>query len=192
MKAALLIFATLLATARGTTIYDYEANTIDGNGVSLSQYRGKVVVILNVATNWGLANTNYNQLQTLYTQYKDQGLRVAAFPCNQFGGQEPGTNAEIKARVLAKYGITFDLFAKINVNGDDAHPLWKFLKEKQPGPMSWVTGGKIPWNFTKFLIDRQGNPVDRFLPTTSPDSMEDEILAELNKPAGDTPQTLNV
>jgi len=139
-----------------------------------------------------LANTNYNQLQTLYTQYKDQGLRVAAFPCNQFGGQEPGTNAEIKARVLAKYGITFDLFAKINVNGDDAHPLWKFLKEKQPGPMSWVTGGKIPWNFTKFLIDRQGNPVDRFLPTTAPDSMEDEILAELNKPAGDTPQTLNV
>jgi len=187
MKAALLIFAAFLATARGTTIYDFEANTIDGNGVSLSQYRGNVVVILNVATNWGLANTNYNQLQALYTQYKDQGLRVAAFPCNQFGGQEPGTNAEIKARVLAKYGITFDLFAKIDVNGDDAHPLWKFLKKEQPGPMSWVTGGKIPWNFTKFLIDRQGNPVDRFLPTSSPDSMEDEILAELNKPAGDTP-----
>merc|ERR1711872_1035455 len=130
-----------------------------------------------------------HQLQpTSSTVHSIQRPRVESrrFPLQSIRGQEPGTNAEIKARVLAKYGITFDLFAKIDVNGDDAHPLWKFLKKEQPGPMSWVTGGKIPWNFTKFLIDRQGNPVDRFLPTSSPDSMEDEILAELNKSAGDT------
>jgi len=182
MKDILWIICAVLATASSETIYDYEANTIDGDNVSLEQYRGKVVVILNVATNWGLANTNYKQLQDLYVRYEARGLRVAAFPCNQFGGQEPGTNAEIKARVLKKYGITFDLYAKVDVNGDSALPLWKFLKRKQPGPASWITGGKIPWNFTKFLIDRQGNPIDRYLPTTSPNSMEDDILAELNKP----------
>jgi len=130
-----------------------------------------------------LANTNYQELEDLYTRYKDQGLRVAAFPCNQFGGQEPGTNAEIKERIMKKWNPSFDLFAKIEVNGDNAHPLWKFLKQKQPGPMSWITGGKIPWNFTKFLIDRQGNPVDRFLPTSAPSTMEDEIKAELDKSA---------
>jgi len=130
-----------------------------------------------------LANTNYNQLQALYKRYEARGLRVAAFPCNQFGGQEPGTNAEIKARVLKKYGITFDLFAKVDVNGNSEHPLWTFLKAKQPGTASWLTGRDIQWNFTKFLIDRQGNPIDRYMPTTSPNSMESDILAELNKPA---------
>jgi len=183
MKKALLILSALLATVKGDSIYDFQADDIDGNAVSLDKYRGQVVVILNVATNWGLANTNYNQLQALYTKYQAQGLRVAAFPCNQFGGQEPGTNAEIKIRVLDKYAVTFDLYAKIDVNGDTAHPLWKFLKAKQPGTMGWLTGGKIPWNFTKFLVDRRGNPIDRFLPPTSPNSMEDEIVAELNKSA---------
>jgi len=183
MRELLFLLGALLASVRGESIYDFNANTIDGNGVSLDKYRGKVVVILNVATNWGLANTNYNQLQALYTRYEAQGLRVAAFPCNQFAGQEPGTNAQIKARVLAKYHITFDLYAKINVNGDNAHPLWKFLKRKQPGTMGWITGGRIPWNFTKFLIDRKGNPVHRYLPTTSPNSMEAAIVAQLNEPA---------
>lgn len=183
MRELFLPIIALLAVVRGDSIYDFQANNIDGNGVDLEKYRGKVVVILNVATNWGLANTNYNQLQALYTKYEAQGLRVAAFPCNQFHGQEPGTNAEIKARVLAKYHITFDLYAKIDVNGADAHPLFKFLKRKQPGSMGWLTGGRIPWNFTKYLVDRKGNPIARFLPTTAPNSMETRIVAELNKAA---------
>lgn len=182
MKALLPFFA-LLAVGRSDSIYEFTVKDIDGNSTSLDKYRGDVVVIINVATNWGLANTNYNQLEALYNRYKDQGLRVAAFPCNQFKGQEPGTDAEIKARVLAKYGITFDLYSKIDVNGDNAIPLYKYLKRKQPGAMSWLTGGKIPWNFTKYLINRKGEPIDRFLPITSPNSMEDEIKAELAKAA---------
>lgn len=130
-----------------------------------------------------MANTNYNQLQALYEKYHDQGLRVAAFPCNQFAGQEPGTNEEIKTRVLAKYGITFDLFAKINVNGPTTHPLFVYLKRMQPGAMSWWTGGAIPWNFTKYLVNRKGIPISRRLPSTSPNSMEDDIEAELAKSA---------
>jgi len=127
-----------------------------------------------------LANTNYRELQALYTKYQAQGLRVAAFPCNQFGGQEPGTDAEIKARVLAKYGITFDLYSKIDVNGDSEAPLYKYLKSKQRGPF-WLK--RINWNFTKFLVNRKGVAVDRFEPPTAPNSFEDEIVAELAKSA---------
>lgn len=130
-----------------------------------------------------MSDTNYHQLEALYKKYQADGFRVAAFPCNQFASQEPGTNAEIKKLMKEKYGYTFDMFAKTNVNGDDAHPLWKFLKRKQGGTMSWWTRGRIPWNFTKFLVDRKGNPIERYLPTTSPNSMEAAIVAELNKPA---------
>jgi len=130
-----------------------------------------------------LAPSNYAQLQALYEKYEAQGLRVAAFPCNQFANQEPGTNADIKERILKTFGPTFDLYARIDVNGDSTHPLYQFLKAKQPGVGGRFDGGKISWNFTKFLIDRKGNPIDRFMPTTSPNSMEDEIIAELNKSA---------
>jgi len=126
-----------------------------------------------------LADTNYHQLQALYEKYGADGFRVAAFPCNQFGGQEPGTNAEIKARMKEKYGFTFDMFAKINVNGADAHPLYKYLKRVKGG---WF-GDDIKWNYTKFLIDRQGHVIYRSSPQTAPNSMEDMIVRELQKTA---------
>jgi len=163
-----------------TSIYGFEALDIDEQLVQIKdKYDGKVVVVVNVATNWGLADTNYHQLQALYEKYEADGFRVAAFPCNQFGGQEPGTNAEIKARMKKKYGFTFDMFAKINVNGADAHPLYKYLKRVQGG---WFSD-EIKWNYTKFLINRKGVPIYRSSPQTSPNSMESMIVAELKKSA---------
>jgi len=126
-----------------------------------------------------LADTNYHQLQALYEKYEADGFRVAAFPCNQFAGQEPGTNAEIKERMKKKYGFTFDMFAKINVNGDDAHPLYKYMKRVKGG---WLTN-EIKWNYTKFLINRKGVPIYRSSPQTSPNSMESMIVDELKKQA---------
>lgn len=126
-----------------------------------------------------MADINYHQLQALYEKYEADGFRVAAFPCNQFAGQEPGTNAEIKARMKAKYGFTFDMFAKTNVNGADAHPLYKYMKRVQGG---WLSNA-IKWNYTKFLINRKGVPIYRSSPQTSPDSMEDMIVKELNTKA---------
>jgi len=126
-----------------------------------------------------LADTNYHQLEALYKKYKADGFRVAAFPCNQFASQEPGTNAEIKEAMKKKYGYTFDMFAKINVNGDSAHPLYKYMKRVKGG---WFTN-EIKWNYTKFLINRKGVPIYRSSPQTSPNSMEDMIVTELNKSA---------
>jgi len=115
-------------------------------------------------------------MEPLYKKYKDQGFAIAAFPCNQFGGQEPGTDAEIKEFATKKYGATYDLYSKIDVNGDDAHPLWKFLKEKQGGTLGWDA---IKWNFTKFLVNRKGEPVKRYAPTYMPNDIEADIVAEL-------------
>lgn len=163
-----------------TSIYQFEANDIDGQLLQIREkYAGNVVVVVNVATNWGLADTNYHQLQALYEKYEADGFRVAAFPCNQFAGQEPGTNAEIKERMKKKYGFTFDMFAKINVNGANAHPLYKYMKRVKGG---WLSN-EIKWNYTKFLINRQGVPVYRSSPQTSPNSMESMIVDELNKSA---------
>jgi len=117
-------------------------------------------------------------MEPLYKKYKDQGFAIAAFPCNQFGGQEPGTDAEIKEFATKKYGATYDLYSKIDVNGDDAHPLWKFLKEKQGGTLGWDA---IKWNFTKFLVNRKGDPMKRYAPTTDPNDIEADIVAELAK-----------
>jgi glutathione peroxidase-family protein len=116
-------------------------------------------------------------MQPLYEKFKDQGFAIAAFPCNQFGNQEPGTNAEVKL-FAQKYGATYDLYAKIDVNGDTAHPLWKFLKKKQGGTL----GDFIKWNFTKFLVDRNGVPVKRYAPTSDPNSIIPDIEKELAKP----------
>jgi glutathione peroxidase-family protein len=126
-----------------------------------------------------LADTNYHQLQSLYEKYEADGFRVAAFPCNQFASQEPGTNAEIKASMKAKYGFTFDMFAKIDVNGDNAHPLYKYMKRVQGG---WFSNA-IKWNYTKFLINRKGVPIYRSSPQTTPFSMEAQIVEELKKSA---------
>jgi len=155
-----------------TSIYDFSALDIDGNEVSLEKYRGHVAVIVNVASKWGLTPQNYSELQALYEKYKEsQGLRILGFPCNQFAGQEPGTEAEIK-EFIKQYNVSFDMFSKINVNGNGTHPLWSYLKNKLGGTM----GSFIKWNFTKFLIDKNGQPVKRFGPKESPNSMEPDLL----------------
>jgi len=165
-----------MAQGDPATIYDFYADDIDGNSINLGELcRDKVCVIVNVATQWGLTKTNYQQLKALYGQYADAGLRILAFPCNQFGSQEPGTNQEIKKNLTENYGITFNLFAKIQVNGKDAHPLWTFLKEKQGGFLV----DAIKWNFTKFLVDKNGIPIKRFGPKEDPNVMIPDIKTAL-------------
>ncbi len=149
---------------------------IDKKPVKLSDYKGKVLLIVNVASKCGFT-PQYEGLEKLYRKFKDKGFEILAFPCNQFGNQEPGTNEEIKNFCSTKYNVTFRLFDKIDVNGPNAHPLYKFLKEAKPGLM----GSKdIKWNFTKFLIDRNGNVVERYAPQTTPESIEKDIENLLN------------
>jgi len=152
-----------------TSIYQFNANDIDGNDVSLEKYRGKVSLIVNVASQWGFTAKNYQQLQEMYVKYAGK-LAILGFPCNQFGSQEPGCDIDIK-EFAKKKGITFDMFAKIDVNGDTAHPLYKFLKNQQGG---WFGDG-IKWNFTKFLVDAAGKPVNRYAPTVAPVDIEKDI-----------------
>lgn len=148
------------------SIHEFSVLDIDGNEVSLDKYKGHVVLIVNVASKWGFTDKNYKQLQALHAQYAESnGLRILAFPCNQFGSQEPGTNEEIKKFATEKYGVQFDMFSKINVNGSNADPLYNFLKLKQRGTF----GDFIKWNFTKFLCDKDGVPVKRYAPNTEPD-----------------------
>ncbi|BFZ16490.1 hypothetical protein BsWGS_19529 [Bradybaena similaris] len=153
------------------TIYEFNALDIDGNDVCLEKYRGKVCVIVNVACKCGLTNGNYTQLQQLYDKHADKGFVVLAFPSNEFAGQEPGSNEDIKKFVTETFGIKFDLFSKIEVNGKNAHPLFKFLKENQKGTF----GNFIKWNFSKFLVNREGVPVHRYAPNTDPLSIEKDI-----------------
>ncbi len=158
----------------GETIYDFTAYDIDGNEVHMSQYKSQVCLIVNVASKWGFADKNYKQLQAMHNQLAEaKGLRILAFPCNQFANQEPKSNAEIKDFVQKKYGVEFDLFGKIDVNGKNAHPLWNFLKSKQKGKM----GSFIKWNYTKFLVDKEGKPVARYAPTVEPNA----IVKDLDK-----------
>lgn len=159
------------------SIYDFEVNDIDGNPVKLEKYSGKVCLIVNVASKWGLTNKNYTQLQVLHTTYAEKGLAILGFPCNQFGGQEPGTEAEIKEFAVNNFGVQFDLFSKINVNGDKAHPLYNYLKKEQKGTL----GNSIKWNFSKFLTDKKGKPIKRYGPTTDPLSIGKDIEKELAK-----------
>lgn len=153
------------------TIYDYKAKSLQGKEVALDEFKGKVVVVVNTASKCGFT-PQYAGLEQLYSKYKDQGLVVLGFPCNQFGNQEPGGAKEIQEGCLINYGVSFRIFEKIDVNGENEHPLYTFLKEKQPG----ILGSKIKWNFTKFLIDKNGNPVKRFAPITKPEKMEKDIL----------------
>jgi len=149
---------------KANSIYEFNAKDIDGNDVSLSKYQGHVCVIVNVASKWGKTDVNYKQLVEMYNKHSEaDGLRILAFPCNQFGSQEPGTNEEIKA-FAGKYGVQFDMFDKIDVNGNNAHPLYEYLKAKQGGTM----GSFIKWNFTKFVTNKEGQPVARFGPTDDP------------------------
>jgi glutathione peroxidase len=152
------------------TIYDFTLNDIDGKPVSLSQFRGKALLVVNTASFCG--NTpQYTDLQTMYDRYHGRGFEVLAFPANNFGKQEPGTNEEIKGFCLTKYSLTFPLFSKISVKGEDKHPLYRYLTEHSPFP------GEVEWNFQKYLIDRNGKVVARYHHRTKP--LSDEILRDL-------------
>uniref|UniRef100_A0A0R3RL78 Glutathione peroxidase n=1 Tax=Elaeophora elaphi TaxID=1147741 RepID=A0A0R3RL78_9BILA len=146
---------SLMKMSSATTIYDFTVKDADGKDVSLGKYRGKPVVIVNVASQCGLTNSNYTELKELVEHYKDKGLAVAAFPCNQFGGQEPKCELEVKNFVAEKFHFEPDLYGKIDVNGKNAAPLFDFLKHEKGG----LFGDNIKWNFTKFLIDQEGHPV---------------------------------
>jgi len=150
------------AIVRG--IYEFSAPSLAGQEVSLSEYKGKVLLVVNTASKCGFT-PQYAGLEELYQQFKDRGLVILGFPCNQFGAQEPGNEAEIAQFCEINYGVTFPIFAKIDVNGANSHPLYKFLKGEQAGILG--TEG-IKWNFTKFLVDREGRVVDRFAPSTTP------------------------
>ncbi len=154
---------------------DFKLKTIDGKDLDLSQYKGKVVMLVNVASKCGLTK-QYAGLQALYDKYKDQGLVVVGFPANNFKGQEPDTNEKIKEFCSSKYNVTFPLMSKISVAGDDKHPLYKFLTEEQTAK---DFSGDIGWNFTKFLVDRSGKVVKRYAPQTKPEDIARDIEAVL-------------
>ena len=156
-----------MTDANQQNIYEFSALSVDGHEVPLAQYKGKVLVIVNTASKCGFT-PQYAGLETLYQQYKDRGVVVLGFPCNQFGAQEPGTEEEIARFCESQYGVSFPIFAKIEVNGPDAHPLYKFLKKEQSGLLGALGLGSIKWNFTKFLVDRAGKVVDRYAPSMSP------------------------
>jgi glutathione peroxidase len=156
------------------SIYDFSAPALDGHEVPLAQYKGQVVVVVNVASKCGFT-PQYAGLETLYKEYKDRGLVILGFPCNQFGAQEPGTEAEIAQFCELNYGVSFPIFAKIEVNGSDAHPLYKFLKNEKSGILGALGLGAIKWNFTKFLVNREGKVVERYAPTTTPADLAPDI-----------------
>ncbi len=155
-------------------IHDIKMKKLDGKEVELSHYKGKVMLVVNVASKCGLT-PQYKQLQALHEKYADQGLAVVAFPCNQFGGQEPGTSDEIKEFCSSKYSVSFDMFEKVKVNGDDACDLYKTLTGTETKP---AAKGKISWNFEKFLVDTEGKVVARFSPRTKPDDESVKKLIE--------------
>lgn len=153
------------------SIYDFTVKDAKGNDVDLSTYKGKVLLIVNVASQCGLTNSNYTELAQLYQKYKDHGFEILAFPCNQFGNQEPGSNEEIVQFACTRFKAEYPIFDKVDVNGDTAAPIYKFLKSSKGG----LFGDGIKWNFAKFLVDKDGNVVDRYAPTTSPLSIEKDL-----------------
>ncbi|MBQ8247331.1 MAG: glutathione peroxidase [Lachnospiraceae bacterium] len=152
------------------SIYEYKVNDALGEEISLSDYEGKVLLIVNTATGCGFT-PQYKGLQDLYDKYAELGLEILDFPCNQFGHQAPGSEEEIVDFCQLQYGVTFKQFAKVEVNGTNEIPLYTYLKEQKGG----VMGKKIKWNFTKFLVDRKGNVIGRFAPTVKPEEIEDKI-----------------
>jgi len=152
------------------SVYNFKANDIMGQEIDLNDYEKKVLLIVNTASECGLT-PQFEGLEDLYQEYKDEGFEILGFPCNQFANQDSGTNEEIKEFCQLNYGVSFKMFEKIKVNGSEAHPLFKYLK-KETGSL---LGGIIKWNFTKFLIDRKGNVVNRYAPTTEPVQIKDDI-----------------
>ncbi len=158
----------------GAAVQDFSATTIDGEQQSLEAYSGNVVLVVNVASECGFT-PQYEGLEQLHREYADRGLAVLGFPCDQFGNQEPGTESEIAEFCTTRFGVTFPMFAKVEVNGDDAHPLYKWLRTEKSG----LLGDKIRWNFTKFLIGRDGRVVKRYGSTTKPDKIAADIEKQL-------------
>ena len=179
------------------SVHTYKATLSNGEEIGLDTYKGKVMLIVNTASKCGLT-PQYEGLEKLYDTYKDNGFTVLGFPCNQFGGQEPGTDEEISSFCSLNYQVEFPLFQKIEVNGDQAHPLYQYLREQAPEDVNFdknsglykhlstnapelLEGSNIRWNFTKFLIDQDGNVVKRFAPTTTPEEIKDDIEKLLMK-----------
>lgn len=154
--------------------YQLTATRLDGQLIPMADYAGKLVLVVNTASHCGFT-PQYAGLEALYKKYADQGLVVLGFPCNQFGKQEPGSADDISRTCHINYGVSFPMFEKVEVNGAAAHPVFRYLKEALPG----VFGGRIKWNFTKFLIGRDGKPLKRFAPLTTPEKMESAIKAAL-------------
>lgn len=156
------------------TVYEFSAPLLDGRTVSLGEYRGRVLLIVNTASKCGFT-AQYSGLEELYRAYKGRGFEVLGFPCNQFGGQEPGSAGEIGAFCEKNYGVSFPIFAKIDVSGHGARRLYRFLKRSKPGILGIFGVGGIKWNFTKFLIDRKGRVVERFGPSRAPKALATTI-----------------
>ena len=160
------------------TVYDFNANRLDGTPVSLHEYRGRVALVVNVASRCGFT-PQYRGLEALYRRHKDEGFVVLGFPCNQFGAQEPGTSDEIASFCRDTYEITFPMFGKVDVNGANEHPLFTFLKDEKPGALGTKS---IKWNFTKFLVGRDGQVLKRYGSSTTPDAVESDVAAALARP----------
>ena len=159
-----------------TSIYQFEAELLDGKNKSFADYEGKVLLIVNTASKCGFT-PQFSGLEKLYEEYKDQGFEVLGFPCNQFGGQDPGSNEQIGAYCQKNYGVNFPMFAKVDVKGPEAHILFRYLTNNSKG----ILGNGIKWNFTKFLIGRDGKVLNRFAPTTKPEDLESEVAAALSQ-----------
>ncbi|ALD03234.1 MAG: glutathione peroxidase [Acinetobacter sp.] len=159
-----------------TNIYQFEAELLDGKNKSFADYEGKVLLIVNTASKCGFT-PQFAGLEKLYEKYKDQGLEILGFPCNQFGGQDPGTNEQIGDFCQKNYGVHFPMFAKVDVKGPEAHILFRYLTNNSKG----ILGNGIKWNFTKFLIGKDGTILNRYAPTTKPETLENDIQAALAK-----------
>ena len=179
MKKLLLILVLLTTFTLGEEmkIYDFNVTTIDKEAITLEQYKGKVMLIVNVASQCGFT-PQYEGLQTLYNKYETKGLAILGFPCNQFLRQEPEDEGKIKVFCTTQYDVTFDMFSKIEVNGENTHPLYVYLKEQAKGALGTTF---IKWNFTKFLVDREGNVIRRYASATKPEEIESDILELLQK-----------
>lgn len=174
---ALLLALSLWAQEDKVSIYDFNVTTIYGDKISMQKYRDKVLLIVNVASKCGFT-PQYEALEALYEKYRDRDFMILGFPCNQFGKQESGSNEEIIFFCKKTYDVNFDMFAKIDVNGESAHPLYKYLKKEATGFL-WTES--IKWNFTKFLVDKKGNVITRYGSSTTPEEIEEDIVKLLNE-----------
>jgi len=172
-------------TKEATSVHDFEVQTIDGKTVKLEEYKGNVCLIVNVASKCGLTERNYQQLEPLYQKYKDQGFRILAFPANNFGAQEPGTNQEIKQFCTTKYHASYDLFAKVSVKGEDICPLYKYLTEHPDAGIA----GEITWNFQKYLVDRAGRVIAKFDPRVDPS--DEKLTTRIEQALAEPPPATN-